>query len=326
LASNVLILALIVFFVLQASSPTTTVKPTPLSQAAVTSAVINPLDQVASAQIALTVARLSNLPETTAVNNQADSEATELSSAATDDSVISKPQVVATALKSKADIKSYTTVAGDTLSGLAVKFGVTSESIRWSNSLPSTDVLKAGLNLTIPPVNGMVYTVKTGDTPASLAARYNASQAQIIAYNDAELTGLQVGEQIIIPNATQPAPIRSTLRLSASWGGSYGGFNGYDYGYCTWWVAKLRAAAGNPVPTNLGNASTWAIRARAYGLSVGSTPAVGAAVVTSTRGEGHVAYVTAVNADGSITVSEMNVRHWNVSDTATYSGSYSYIY
>jgi surface antigen len=273
---------------------------------------------------------LSSLPETVAVNNQADSQATELSSAATDGRVITKPQVVTTALKSRADIKNYTTVDGDTLSSLAVKFGVTSESIRWSNGLPSTNTLRAGLNLVIPPVNGMVYTVKAGDTPASLAARYNASQSQIIAYNDAEIKGLTVGEQIIIPNATQPAPAAATSSRSilANWGRipRDGTYNGYDFGYCTWWVAKMRSSSGNPIPTGLGNASTWAIRARAFGLPVGTTPRVGAAVVTSTRGEGHVAYVTAVNEDGSITVSEMNVRGWDVVSTATYSGSYSYIY
>src|SRR2546429_4403542 len=42
------------------------------------------------------------------------------------------------------------------------------------------------------------------------------------------------------------------------------------------------------------------------GLSVGRTPAVGAAVVTSHRGAGHVAYVEKVNDDGSVWISEMN--------------------
>ncbi|HVW23238.1 MAG TPA: LysM peptidoglycan-binding domain-containing protein [Candidatus Saccharimonadales bacterium] len=327
MAGNLAILGVIVLFVLQNSSATGSNKSNPVSDAPVTASVVNPLDQLSSAQIALTVARMSNLPESIAVNNQADSQATELATAATQDNVIAKPQVIATALKSRANIQNYTTVAGDTLSGLAVKFGVTSESIRWSNGLPSTDALKAGVKLIIPPVNGLVYTVKAGDTAASLASRYNVSQDQIIAYNDAydQTGGLQVGEQIIIPDATQPAPVVSAI--TASWGSAtYGPYNGYDYGYCTWWVAQQRANAGNPLPSNLGNASTWGIRARAYGLPTGTTPAVGAAVVTSTRGEGHVAYVTGVNADGSITVTEMNVSGWNRVDTATYSGTFTYIY
>jgi surface antigen len=80
------------------------------------------------------------------------------------------------------------------------------------------------------------------------------------------------------------------------------------------------------VPTNLGNASTWAVRAAAYGLPTGTTPRVGAAVVLSTRGAGHVGYVTAVNSDGSITISEMNHIGWNRTDERTLSGNFSYVY
>jgi len=88
-----------------------------------------------------------------------------------------------------------------------------------------------GTRLVIPPVNGIVYTVKAGDTPASLATRFNANADQIIAYNDAEITGLQVGEQILIPNATQQ---------------TIGGTNGHQYRprlslgqWSTVWIQRL---------------------------------------------------------------------------------------
>ena len=68
----------------------------------------------------------------------------------------------------------------------------------------------------------------------------------------------------------------------------------------------LMALAGRPLPADLGNASTWGIRAIEFGLPVGTTPEVGAAMVMSTYGYGHVAYVTAVHPDGTITISEMN--------------------
>ena len=91
--------------------------------------------------------------------------------ASTNNNVISKPQVVATALKSRADIQQYTTAAGDTISSLAAKFGVTSDSIRWSNNLAAAgDSISPGTHLAIPPVNGMVYTVKPGDTLSGIAA------------------------------------------------------------------------------------------------------------------------------------------------------------
>lgn len=269
----------------------------------------NPLDQLSSADIALTVARLNSLPETTAITNQAQSQAADLAMASSSDGVVNKPQVVATALKSKADIQSYTSVAGDTISSVAAKFGVTSDSIRWSNGL-SGDALNPGTRLTIPPINGIVYTVKPGDTPDNLAVQFHANKDQIIAYNDGEISGLKPGEQIIIPNATQtPAgtTAASIARGTFAWGGNapiYGS-NGYDYGYCTWYVATQI-----PVPANWGNASSWAYYAARSGWHVSSTPTVGA-IAQRGGGEGHVGIVIGVNPDGSIVVRDMNgVAGW----------------
>ncbi|HRF69914.1 MAG TPA: CHAP domain-containing protein [Candidatus Pelethenecus sp.] len=93
-------------------------------------------------------------------------------------------------------------------------------------------------------------------------------------------------------------------------------------GYCTWHVKNLRP----DLPTGLGNANTWYSRANAKGLSVGTTPQVGA-VATTTRGtEGHVSYVLQVS-NGQILVSEMNVEGWNITSQAWYpSSDYLYIY
>jgi surface antigen len=268
---------------------------------------------VSAADIALTVAQMDNLSETPAVANQAQSAAADIAMASTTDNVVSKPQVVATALKSKADIHSYTTVAGDSVQSLGTKFGITSNSIMWSNGLTSNN-LNAGTALTIPPVNGIVYTVKAGDTPATLAAKYSANAQAIIAYNDAEINGLTPGEQIIIPNGVLGGTIASSSssgsKSSSSgassfpWGGStpvYGS-NGYDFGYCTWYVASQI-----PVPSNWGNAATWAYYAPLSGWNVSTTPTAGAIAQTAAAagGEGHVAVVEAVNGD-QIEIRDMN--------------------
>jgi surface antigen len=289
----------------------------------------NPLDQLASANIALTVARMSGLTEATAITNQADSQAAELTMSSASDSVVAKAQVVTTAYKTNKDIAAYTTVAGDTVSGLAATYGTTSDSIRWSNNITG-ESLAVGTKLIIPPIPGIVHTITAGETAASLATKFTADKDKLIAFNDAEISGLQVGEQIVIPGASKAAAIATQAASSYSfgWGGtaSYGS-NGYDFGYCTWWVAKLRADSGNPLPSNLGNASTWVIRARAYGLPTGTTPRVGAAVVTKTIGAGHVGYVTAVNDDGSIAISEMNRQGWNQTDTRILiNDGFGYIY
>lgn len=328
---NVLLLAAASLFVLQNTQETQAASAAAsLSSQTETAAPASPLDQVSSSSIAVTVARLSGLPEMAAVTNQADSESTEMAMA-TSSSVVAKPQVVATDSKSKRDIVVYVAKSGDTVSHLAQKFHVTSDSIRWSNNI-SGDTLQTGVKLYIPPLTGIVYKVQPGDTPAKLADKFNASKDKIIAFNDAETTGLKVGERILIPGGSKAAAVVHSVVSTVSFGGWGGGsasygYNGYDYGYCTWWVANLRAKAGNPVPANLGNASTWAVRAAAFGLPTGSKPRVGAAVVTSTAGAGHVAYVTAVG-NGTITISEMNHIGWNRVDSRTIptQSNYRYVY
>ncbi len=294
-------------------------------------ATVNPLDQLASASIALTVARLDNLPEATPIMNQSDSETALLSVAPTNNSVVSKQQVVATNYVSNKDIKTYIVQSGDTVDSIAQKFNISTNSILWSNNISGNN-LTPGIKLLIPPVSGIVYVVKAGDTPQSLAKKYQADVNLIIAYNDAEIKGIYPGERIIIPNGTIPQVVAyNNIGATYGWGSqaSYG-YNGYDFGYCTWWVAKLRADAGAPLPDNLGNASTWGIRAQQFGIPVGTTPTVGAAVVTSTTadyGEGHVAYVEAVHSNGTITISEMNHLGWDIPDTRIIpSSGYEYIY
>jgi len=264
-------------------------------------AVAAPVDQLASVNIALTVARMVNLPEAAAVANQADSENIELSLSSANNTIVNKPQSVVSAFISNKDIHTYIAQPGDSVPSVAAKFGVTSNSILWSNNLVY-DSLNVGQKLLIPPVNGIVYTVKSGDTPATLAAKYHADQTQIIADNDAEINGLQVGEQIIIPNGTE-TPVISYYSYGFAWGSSaIYGFNGYDWGECTWYVATQIA-----VPANWGNASTWAEGAKAAGWTVSSTPSVGAIAQTpyAAGGLGHVGIVVAISGD-QVEIRDMN--------------------
>jgi surface antigen len=304
IGGNVILLLLVGTFVLTNRSASQTVRASTLNSATATaSSNVKPLDTLSSAQIALTAAQLGNLPELTAIHNQADSDSLILSVVPNDSSALAKPQIVSTNEKSKQDIVHYTTVAGDTVDSLATKYNVTANSIRWSNSISGT-ALTAGLKLSIPPVNGIIYTVKSGDTPASLAAKYSADVGQIIDANDAEINGLKPGEQIIIPNGkVAPAVTFSSYRggTVGTFTASYGG-NGYDYGWCTYYAASRVA-----VPSNWGNANTWDNYARLSGWTVSSRPVAGAIAQTDSGWGGHVAYVEAVSADGAtIKYSDMN--------------------
>lgn len=288
-----------------------------------------PLDTLASSDVAVNIARTAGLTEATAVSNQADSVKITTAIAQADSAVVTKPQILGDAQKSVADVQTYISVPGDTVSSVAAKFGVTSETIRWSNAL-SSDTLRVGTSLTIPPINGIVYVVAAGDTADSIAQKYQTTAAQVVAFNDAEIAGIKPGQRIVIPNGKKPAAASSSS--SSSFGGynfvaRYGG-NGYDYGWCTWYVANKVN-----MPANWGNANTWDNSARRTpGWTVSSRPVPGAIAQTDRMSSwGHVAYVEEVSADGTqIKYSDMNgivgwgkVGHSGWVSASTYS---SYIY
>lgn len=312
ISGNFLLLLAVAVFVVNNRSASQTIRSSTVNSAVSTaSSISNPLDELSSAKIALQAAQMANMPEATAVKNQADSESTLLAVVASDDSVVAKPQIVATSLKSKHDIIRYTVKAGDTITSIATKFGIAPNGVRWSNNI-SGEAVPAGKELLIPPANGIVYRVKAGDSIDSLVSRYQANRDSFITVNDAESGSLEVGSLVWIPNATQPLP---TLRFAAASSGfSFGtsaiyGSNGYDRGYCTWWASFRRTQIGNPVPSNLGNAITWKSRAGLAGLGTGTRPQKGAVIWTpASRGYGHVGFVEQVNDDGSVWVSDMNSR------------------
>lgn len=300
-AGNAVLLLAVFGFVLQSPDPVQTVQQSALDGEI---EIANPLDQLASSDVAVHVARMSNLPEATAVVNQADTISGQLAISSPDSKVVSKPQIVSTDVKSYRDIKVYVTKQGDTVESIAARFGVTSDSIMWSNDLEG-DALAAGRQLYIPPVNGIVYLVEAGDTPAKLAEDYNADKNEIIAFNDAEVRSLVVGQRIVIPGGSKVSSVYNVTygNSAGAWGGAaiYNG-NGYDYGWCTWYAAERTA-----VPSNWGNANTWDNYAPGGGWTVSSTPVVGAVAQTDAGGLGHVGVVEAVSADGTmIKYSDMN--------------------
>ncbi len=335
ISGNVLLLLLAIFFVHRFSG-------NGLQGTTVANQVqANPLDQLSSADIAVNLAQMANLPETTAVSDQAITVDSELAVTSADTTVVAKPQQVVTNYASRSDIQSYVAQDGDSAASIAAKFNLNVNSIMWSNGLASNKVA-AGTKLAIPPLNGIVYTVKSGDTAGSLAQKYQSNEAQIVSYNDAEISGLQPGEQIIIPGGQQPAGASVLHGLTSGSGistATYGGFGtchyagksysnyGYDCGFCTWWVAMRRATTGSPVPSNLGDARSWRSRALSVGMSEGTTPRAGAVMWFT---DDHVGYVESVADDGTTTISEMNHKGWGIENERTFApddaSSHTYIY
>jgi len=104
------------------------------------------------------------------------------------------------------DYIEYFVQGGETLSSIGQEFGVTVESIRYANDLVSLDYLKVGQKLLIPPVSGVIHTVKSGDSLSSLASKYVVSTQAIADFNylDGPPFDLSVGQKLIIPGAKIP--------------------------------------------------------------------------------------------------------------------------
>ncbi len=277
------------------------------------------VDELVAADVAASIAYENNLIIADSVGNLSDSLSAKVEFATTNETYLEKQLVVDTNSKTRQDVIKYTSKRGDTISDLAARFNVTSDTIKWANDLYS-NALPVGRELTIPPVSGVVHKVTSTDTAESVAQKYNANAQQIIAFNDAEVNGLPVGENIIVPDGAKPAPVTRPLRFSDrtfAFGTTqplYGG-NGYSYGYCTWYAANRRAAIGRPIPRNLGHAVTWASLASRSGLVVAENPIAGAVIwhknTYIANGYGHVAFVESINADGSAYIADMNWAGWN---------------
>lgn len=234
---------------------------------------------------------------------------------------LEKPNI--TNIAASRGVVEYTVQEGESMESIASKYGVTTDDIRWSNDLKTTDV-SAGTVLYIPSTSGIVYTVKSSDTIESIAEKYGSNVSEIIALNDLEVSGITEGMRIVIkggslPEKERPEYVAPAVRPATVYTYTYLGSTserqnievvGYFYnlggpygaGQCTQWAWYKR----QDLPNMLGNANAWAANAAAYGYVVNRTPAAGAVFQSGSGWYGHVGYVEAVNEDGSIVVTEMN--------------------
>lgn len=114
-------------------------------------------------------------------------------------------------------ISVYIVRPGDTIGTIAKMYNVSVNTIRWTNELKKSDVIKPGDSLIILPITGIQHTVKKGDTIKSLAKKYGGNFEEILAYNDLDpAKGLVVGDTIIIPDGEESTIISSTKPVAKS--------------------------------------------------------------------------------------------------------------
>lgn len=118
--------------------------------------------------------------------------------------------------KPRDKILTYAVQKGDTLSTIATKFDISTDTIKWENNLVS-DNLTVGDELKILPVTGVAHKVQQGDTVYTIAKRYD-TEAQNIAdfpfneFANPETFSLVVGQMLIVPDGIKPSERPSAPR------------------------------------------------------------------------------------------------------------------
>lgn len=118
----------------------------------------------------------------------------------------------------RTSIEEYTVLPGDTVSSIAKQFGISVNSILWSNNLSSYTIIRPGDRLKILPVSGLIYKIEKGDTIAGIAKKYQAEAEDILINNNITEDSLDIGKEIIIPGGVMPKPkvIAPPTRVSVS--------------------------------------------------------------------------------------------------------------
>ena len=99
-------------------------------------------------------------------------------------------------------IRTHTVKQGESLNGIAKKYGVSIDTICGSNNLKSYDYVDTGVTLRIPNKDGMLYNMKEGDTISGFASKYKVPIEKILAENNFKNSDfIPKGELIFIPDA-----------------------------------------------------------------------------------------------------------------------------
>ena len=204
------------------------------------------------------------------------------------------------------EIIEYEVKNGESFSSIWSKFGVSLNSIYWANWFSKSHVLQPGDFIKIPPVSGLIYTIKKWDSLSKIAKKYEIPESSILEQNLLtkddpfviwDIIVIPWAKKIIPKPVYKPAP-KSYATTSQSTTGWYN-FAKYansqyvsawwkyplvwrkPYSWvawnCTWYVASYKNVDWR------WNANQWLRSAKAKWHNTGSNPTIWSIVVFNGR-------------------------------------------
>lgn len=154
------------------------------------------------------------------------------------------------------DVFTYTVETGDSVFGIAQAFDLKPETILWANYdilNDNPDMLSPGMELKIPPVNGVLYQWQEGDTLKGVSEHFEAKPEDVLNWsgNELDLTDpkFNIGQLVMFPGGhrefrqwlvpTIPRGAAGVSRALYGGGACEGGYEGaYGSGGFIWPAAN----------------------------------------------------------------------------------------
>lgn len=194
---------------------------------------------------------------------------------------------------------------GETVSGLAVKYGSSVNSIIKANGLNSRALIIAGQTLTIPTSSSNApaaaastsgtHKVVSGDTVWDLARKYNTTVAAIIKANGLSASAtIRVGQSLTVPGAAGATPAAATKSNNAATSTSASGVYKVVSGDTVWDLARRYGTSVSAI-------------VKANGLSANATIRVGQSLtIPGAQEVGSVPAASKPNSSANPTVATGN--------------------
>ena len=115
--------------------------------------------------------------------------------------------------------QTYTVKAGDSISTVSRKFGLSNISTLIAiNDITNARAIRQGQRLRIPSMDGLLHTVSSGETLEGLSVRYNVTVEDLLDVNNLDSETLSANQSLFIPGAKlDTQTLRRSMGEAFSW-------------------------------------------------------------------------------------------------------------